>query len=77
MAEDVYEQHAGGLEPAGDAREQPLVVADVLEHLDGHHAIEAIRGVEDVDVGDFDIDVLEAAACGFRRDGCALGSASW
>jgi len=35
MTKRVDEQHAFGLQAAGDALQQPLVVPNVLEHLDG------------------------------------------
>ena len=41
MREHVDEQRAGRPQPRRDPAQQQLVVAHVLEHLDGHHAIEA------------------------------------
>ena len=62
VREDVGEQQAAGFQPAGDVREQPLVVFQMLEHLHGYDAIEpAGLDVESVDVGGDDPEVGEAA----------------
>ena len=58
MAEEVDEQQAVvRLEHPGDARQQRLVVAHVLEHLDRDDAVEAALERELVHVGGDHLDV--------------------
>mmetsp|Transcript_69206 Transcript_69206/g.218958 ORF Transcript_69206/g.218958 Transcript_69206/m.218958 type:complete len:266 (+) Transcript_69206:156-953(+) len=44
VREDVDEHEAAGPQPPGAPLEQLLVILHVLEHLDGHHAIEGTGG---------------------------------
>ncbi len=75
VREDVHEQRAARSQPRRDAREESLVVAQVLEHLHGHHAIEALRlgELQRVDVAGDHVDVREPARRGAREDEVALG----
>jgi len=74
VREDVEEELAAGLEPAGDAPHELAPVLHVLEHLDGDDAVVA-RGLggEDVHVAGEDADVPEAALGALAFDVGALG----
>ncbi len=72
VAEDVHEELAAGPQPAGDAAEQRLVVAHVLEHLDRHHAVEAPFQRQLVDVAGQHLDVAQPALAALPLDELAL-----
>ncbi len=48
------------------------MVADVLEHLDRQHSIEAARGSEAIDVGGYHVDVVQPELSAPRQDELAL-----
>ena len=65
VREHVDEQRAAGDEPRRELREQRLVVAHVLEHLDRHDPVVARRReLERADVRGPDGEVAEAALGG-------------
>ena len=71
--EDVHEQPPARTQPARDAREQGVVVAQVLEHLDRHAAVVGrLVQLQAVDVLGDDADVVEAALAAARLDELAL-----
>jgi hypothetical protein len=73
MAEDVCKQLAVGAQPRAYALEQRLVVAQVLEHLDRHAAVETSRRqVEMIDVARHHLHVAQAEFAAARLDELAL-----
>ena len=58
----MQEEAAAGSQPVGDAREQPLIVAHVLEHFHGHDTVELPRNGEVVHVTGDHLDVVESLA---------------
>jgi hypothetical protein len=72
-AEIVHKQQATGLEPAGDAAQELLVVLHVLEHLDADHAVVgALCALELRHVGGDDLQVADAALGRTRHDELVL-----
>jgi hypothetical protein len=63
MREDVYEKCRVRCHPRCHALEQRVVIAHVLEHLHGHHAVEMCAGRERelVDVAGDHFEVAQAA----------------
>ena len=76
VREDVHEQRRTGVHPRGDVGEQRLVVAHVLEHLDGDHPVEARADVEVelVRVAGDDLQVRQPALGGAGVDERLLGA---
>jgi len=61
MCEDVNEQFSLRLEPAGDVRQQPLVIFHVLKHFHRNHAVEFFGNVEMIHVAGDDAEICQPA----------------
>ena len=72
MREDVHEEASARLQPLRHVGKGPRPIAQVLEHLDRHDPVEALRGVEDVEIAGDHADISKAALDQLRLDVVAL-----
>jgi hypothetical protein len=75
MAEDVDKQLALTCEPGSDLAQKQLIIPNVLEHLDGEHAIELLFEFElgDIARADFHVPQTERSTAIFDELPLAMG----